>query len=147
MSVEGKKVDNYKPKDLGEIKLIHFHSQYRGSYRLDHEKKPIGMKTFPADFDPSKNEPKIIYGTETNEYYELMKLVPASFNNPNFNIMAIFDSNRPIISLPDKIEGKIIVKNEDRVLVLDKNEEWVYAFIEDSDKRFIREHIISEKKK
>jgi hypothetical protein len=33
------------------------------------------------------------------------------------------------------------------MLVLDKDEKWAYAFIEDTDKRFIKEHIISERKK
>ena len=146
-SIANKKVDDYKPKYLGEIELIHYFSQDApGISRKDWNGKPMGQKIVPVGFNP-KDLGKHIYGTETNKYYELVKFVPASFENEHFNILAIFDNGEMILPLPERIKGNIIAKDEDRILVLDKEKEWGYVFDEDTDEKFIKTHVFPIKAK
>lgn len=149
MSVIDKKLEDYRARDLGKIRLVHFFSESE-DYMLDHKGSPMGQRQFPVGFDidaVAKKGSKHIYGTESNQFYQLRRLVPATYNNVQLTAMALFDTNRARVHLPDVIDGKVISKFEDRILVLDKPEEWVYSFTEDSDEKFIKEHIIPLKPK
>jgi hypothetical protein len=144
---------NYLPMDLGVIslKLIYVGDKPDPRNLPPFIKKEDIIENLKEiDFlNCDMRKSRFFYSDKSSKCYELERLFPATYKNPMYNLLMTandkavklrYDKSSKVLEeystrwsmstfVPKSVDGRIVFEKNDRVVVVDSPEEWVYTFM------------------